>query len=749
MGTSGGMEARLGEAVRAAGGIVPDGLTDGLVRLEPARLEERLSAAVPGRVAVRGTFERRLLYAERPSVGDWLVAELSGQPLLTRVWPEWTRGRATIEDPEGWLSPLTLTEAGARRLLRPQVLLVALYHPEWFPLPRFPLAISDVARAARATLTGRVQLLDMQLGVSLPNILAAVDSDQPDIVGVSATFGQHDLMVELLDRLTADRDGPLVLAGGSLTARNEALLLARYPRVLVARGAGEPTIEDVLAHWHGDIELSRVRGIGYTDHATIPATAPAPHAHRPRDGVATGSRLAPPEVTRPGELRYTGLPVGAFRGQALPELDLLAATFAHRGVAQLETSRGCMSSCSFCPRGHKGSWTPLDPATLPETLAAMREVFDAHPDISRTLYLVDEEFIGHGSSATARAVEVAEAVYRAGFRWESSCRVDQIAHPGADRGWHIERAALFRRLHRHGLRRMLFGVESGVDSVLDRFAKQTTGEQNALAIRTLSALGVPTRFTYITFDPLMTVEELRATYEFQARTDLLLDPQPGLPVAQVVDGVRDEAFVAAHASGRPFYTGISYMLVSMECLVGSAYTRRVQAAGLAGLPRPSLGRLDARFADWRIGRASHHAQLWIDRHFPLDYTLKSLEKILPDDTRHHVRQARLVLKDAAHWLLGRMLNLMDDSPPPEPNPDRETALRPVRTSRAKAFDASLVDLLDTALADLQVKVDAVVESLAPELPVNGVDLLARQVRQWRSAREWKLINAAEASGSRP
>ena len=132
-----------------------------------------------------------------------------------------------------------------------------------------------------------------------------------------------------------------------------------------------------------------------------------------------------------------------------------------------------------------------------------------------------------------------------------------------------------------------------------------------------------------------------------------------------------------------------------------------------------------------------------------DYTLKSLEKILPDDTRHHVRQARLVLKDVAHWLLGRMLTLLDDFPPPDPDPDPETALRPVGARQAKGLDASLADLLDAALADLQVKVDAVVESLAPELPVEGLDLLTRQVRRWRSAREWTLINAAEASGSRP
>jgi hypothetical protein len=59
-------------------------------------------------------------------------------------------------------------------------------------------------------------------------------------------------------------------------------------------------------------------------------------------------------------------------------------------------------------------------------------------------------------------------------------------------------------------------------------------------------------------------------------------------------------------------------------LVGREFGR----SSFGGAVRPSMGRVDARFADWRIGVASHWAQLWVDRNFALDYTLKSLEKVL-------------------------------------------------------------------------------------------------------------------------
>jgi hypothetical protein len=674
---------------------------------DPAAVSAALGPVLPAQFSLTGTLDRRLLIAEQPARDRWIIADLSGQPHTTRDWPQWIHGRLAITKPDRWLSAATLTDDAVHRLQRPRVLLAALYHPEWFPLPRFPLAISDVARAARATLLGQVRLMDMQLGVSLADVLATVDAWLPDIVGVSATFGQHDLMTALLDQLYARPSPPLVLAGGSLTARNEQLLLEQYPHLLIARGAGEPTIADVLHHFHRDLDLPDVRGIGYA-------------------GAARGGGLAI-------RLRRTAGVANRAQTDFLPELDLLDATFEHHGVAQLEASRGCTNFCSFCPRGHKGTWAGGAPTALTWILAEMRQVFDRHPEVSRTLYLVDEEAIGAGPDAVPRVIELAHTLHGAGFRWESSCRVDQVVDPRQDREWHIERAAMWRELLAQGLRRMLFGVESGVTSILARFNKETTAEQNALAIRTLSALGVPTRFTYITFDHLMDLGELRDSHAFQARTDLLLRPLPHLAIADIVDGVHDEDFVATHSTGRPFYTGISYMLVSMECLIGAAYTRRVEAAGLAGAARPSMGRIDATFADWRIGACSHHAQLWIDRNFALDYTLKSLEKVLDGPPRQLVRDARVVVKQAAFALLTRMLTLIADTPTAHPQPTQ--------------FEQALRAAMDEKLHELADAMTTTVDRLLRVLPDQAATVLRREHDRWSRQREWSLINAADPCGT--
>jgi hypothetical protein len=529
------------------------------------------------------------------------------------------------------------------------------------------------------------------------------------MLGVSATFGQHDLMTGLLDIVYRLPQPPVVIAGGSLTARNEAMLLERYPGLLVARGGGEATIEALLAHWHGDIPLEQVPGLGYK-------------------GAARGGGLVIARRTARPTNRDT-------TNDLLPELDLLPATFARGGVAQLEGSRGCTNYCSFCPRGHKGLWAGAGPEQLTWMLAQMRAVFDQFPQVSRTVYMVDEEFIGRDDDAGARATAMARVIHGAGFQWESSCRVDQVTHPDRDLSWHAGRAGMWRDLMAHGLRRMLFGVESGVDTILDRFNKETTGDQNALAIRTLSALGVPTRFTYITFDQLMTLQELKASYAWQGRTDLLLRPQPDLDARQLVHAVRDDDFAARQATGRPLHTAISYMLVSMECLTSAAYTRKVQAAGLAGEARPSMGRIDARFADWRIGIASEWAQRWVDRNFALDYTLKSLEKILDGTPRHAVREARTVLKDAAYTVLGEMITAIEAAP------------AQWGAGAESGLSARIGAALEDDLGVLQVAMDAALRDAVLHLPAGHAGTLHREYSRWQAATGWRLINAADPCGT--
>jgi len=687
-------QARTAEAVRLwarEAGVDVDldlaGCSD--LHLQPARLRTVLSERLgveERQVVLGGPYDDRLLLIEVGS-GKWIAASLSASSFRELSLPASLRGELGLEDME---RAVTVARPGGdvmERLTRPRVVLVSLFEPSVFPLPRFALGVSDLARAVRRGFSGQVEMIDMQFGLTVGDVAREVLDLEPDLVGISATFGQHDLMRELLQLLFAQGEvsPSATILGGSLAALNADLLCAEYPGILVAEGPGEEAMKDIVRHWQGEIERGEIRGV-------------------------LGNGL------EPSRLRPTHRDADSF----MPELDLVERTLDEGGVMQLESSRGCTHACSFCPRSHKGSWAGEE-SSLETILAAIEPLYEERPTLSRKLFLVDEEFVGYDreGEALARCEEVAAQLDRAGFTWETSTRVDQVVRPDRDRDWHLRRIEFWRALLEQGLGRCLFGVESGVDTILRRFNKHTTVEQNVLAIRTLTAMGVPIRITYITFDPLMTMEELVESYSFQGRRDVILPPDPSLSPAQLYEAVRDPSYVAGAAPGRPFYDEISYMLVSMECLIGSPYLRAVEEAGLAREVQPLMGRRDAAYADPAIGLMSEWSQRWIDRSFSFDYMLKSLEKIFGREQGRAIRSLRGLLKQSSYELLGEMIGLGGDLDP-----------------------TACGGLAERRMGLLREEVGVRLESLLESLDSAHAGKLADEYASWANRNDWGMINHA-------
>ena len=363
------------------------------VWLDPGAVRRLLGAQLPSdsRFVVAGALDDRLILLHDARPAAWLCGRLNGLPLGQRDFPDWFANGATLSQPQKAISWAEISEEAILRMERPITAFVALYHPENFPLPRFPLGISDLARSQRRTLMGQVELFDMQLGASLADVEQSLTELNPDIVGVSATFGQWDLLVDLLAFITEADWSPLVVVGGSLAPLTGSLIQSEFPSVLIADGAGEPTASDLASYWHDDMKLHQVRGLRRSDENLLLI------------GKKVSNRLTP---------------------QPLPELDLLPKILEADGVFQLESTRGCTHACSFCNRDHKGAWFGVDPSDVVCILDWVAMVFDEHPATARKVFLVDEEFLGpdRDGVATTRAEAVASALHKKGFRWETSAR---------------------------------------------------------------------------------------------------------------------------------------------------------------------------------------------------------------------------------------------------------------------------------------------------------------------------------------
>jgi len=679
------------------------------VRLQPDAMRTILCTAYEGTlsdVVVSGTFDRRVILLG--GYASWVGCSLNGLALGSLTWPIEQHDDVVLERPLSPVSRVSVSDRVLYKLRRPEIVVVGLYHPEVFPLPRFPLGISDLARAVRSTMMGQISLLDMQLGLSMHDVQQELLHRSPDIIGVSATFGQHDVLEQMMEVVPHLASEPHVLFGGSLSALNREALLDRFPSAYVCDGPGEPTMQDIVAHWHGLLSEDQIRSISLKG------------------------------TTRPAKRRT---PLNRDYDDVLPELDLLEKTLDCNGVMQLESSRGCTHACSFCPRTHKGRWSGYPHRSFSSIVGELDAIYEKRPGTSRKIFLVDEEFVGsdkHGDGVE-RALGVCDLLDQAGFRWETSTRVDQVARPDRDRAWHLERIGFWAHLRDHGLSRCLFGVESGVDSVLRRFNKHSTGDQNAKAIRTLTMLGVPIRCTYITFDQLMTIDELVETYRFLGREDLMLNPTPDLSPEELYNALQKPDFVARSQTGTPFHASVSYMLVSMEALIGSPYLALLEAAGLAGEADRSMGRRSASFQDPAIGAMSDASQRWVDRSFSFDYTLKSLEKLTEGLEQRAVREARLILKSSSYRLLGRMLAVtLDDAWLLARGDERGVAILedPARFTSEHGWS----DLLDMTFEELVADIDAVLDRLEELLAADRLELALRANQVWRERSQWTLIN---------
>lgn len=169
-----------------------------------------------------------------------------------------------------------------------------------------------------------------------------------------------------------------------------------------------------------------------------------------------------------------------------------------RGVIDVEATRGCAYSCSFCavdgtiggPR--RQAWEPRDVADVVDEIASVT----AELDVSKVQF-VDDNLIG-GPRAVEWALDFADELRRRRLDIAFSCyarldhALDRVLDP----------------LAAAGLVQVHAGVESGSLAVLRRLRKGTTPDKLSAMIKRVRRAGVQLVASLIVFEPRMTLDEL-------------------------------------------------------------------------------------------------------------------------------------------------------------------------------------------------------------------------------------------------
>jgi radical SAM superfamily enzyme YgiQ (UPF0313 family) len=206
--------------------------------------------------------------------------------------------------------------------------------------------------------------------------------------------------------------------------------------------------------------------------------------------------------------------------------------FKAKGRRQLDyiSSQGCRFRCTFCadPAVYKRGWTGLAPERMGQELETLwrRHHFD-------DLNFQDETYFTHRQ----RVVAVCEEILRRGLRfsWAATMRADQGVRL-SEEDWTV--------CKRSGLRRVMVGVESGSQAMMDWLKKDIKLEQVFETAERMARHQISGIFPFIVGFPDESDESVEATLQVIQRLRRMspdfevsvyfYQPYPGSPIAEQV-----------------------------------------------------------------------------------------------------------------------------------------------------------------------------------------------------------------------
>ncbi len=202
--------------------------------------------------------------------------------------------------------------------------------------------------------------------------------------------------------------------------------------------------------------------------------------------------------------------------------------FALKGQRQLDyiTSQGCRFRCTFCadPTVYGRSWFGLEPGRVGDELGRLWKQH-AFSDVG----FQDETFFTHGGRVAAIAEEIMRRDLK--FSWMATMRADQ--------GARLDDAVL-TACRDAGLRRVMVGIESGSQDMLDWMKKDLELEQVQITADKCRRHGVAILFNLIIGFPEEPAASVTATLNLAKRLRALgpdfqvalfhYRPYPGTPI---------------------------------------------------------------------------------------------------------------------------------------------------------------------------------------------------------------------------
>lgn len=304
-----------------------------------------------------------------------------------------------------------------------------------------------------------VYIYDFQ--VESQNFLDFIKYYQPDIIGITCQTATFYSTIKLTKDIKIDfPKTPIVVGGAHPSYRPRDFFEKNYEVDIVVRGEGEITFLEILYYYQNHhCELKDIKGISYKQNDQI-------FDNPPRELIKNLDTLPLPAIDLLPLEKYHVSPDNYLGGQ----------------VGLITTSRGCPYGCIFC--ACKSAFNRTYRAWSLDKVFEEIKYYIENYNISQ-LWIMDDCF----TLDRKRTFEFCERMIATGYnkkvRWWCQSRAD------------LADEKLLKKMKEAGCMILSFGIESGVQRILDGIAKKINKNQIKKTVKLAKKVGLDPRGSFI------------------------------------------------------------------------------------------------------------------------------------------------------------------------------------------------------------------------------------------------------------
>ena len=307
-----------------------------------------------------------------------------------------------------------------------------------------------------------------------------------DLLGITATEPESIISgTQIVRWLKEDDFKAHIVTGGYLPTFWSDMVLQMYPEVdTIVVGEGEETLTELVKTLEQNGDLGKIRGLVYRDAANVIIHNPPRPLIRDLDDLPFPAR---------------------------DSLSLANQKYYH---ASMSGSRGCYHQCSFCQIAQfyrLSSGVPYRTRSAKNIADEIELLVNKHR--IRSIYFVDDEFITESANRHQVIWELIDEIKTR--KIDVSLSIQFRADTGKDEN-------LLSALKEVGVKTVFIGVESGVDSVLQRFNKGILRKDVDRALQIVQGLDFNLIIGYLVYNPDTDFEELRQSVKYLTSPDVPL-----------------------------------------------------------------------------------------------------------------------------------------------------------------------------------------------------------------------------------